>query len=152
MSRDYYAEINLHLVWHTKLSTSTLTPQVAKVVYEDLRSRIYRAAGVILHAVGGIETHVHLACSIPPTLTISQFVGELKGGSSFAVNQAFPALTERFAWQGGYGVVSFGTRDLDWVVRYVDHQKERHAKGRAVDRLERITEPEPEPTLVVQGR
>jgi putative transposase len=149
MARDYYAEINLHVVWHTKLSSPTLTESVAKVVYESLRSRVFRTAGVILHAVGGIETHVHLAMSIPPTLTISQFVGQLKGGSSHSVAEAFPARTEQFAWQGGYGVVSFGTRDLPWVVDYVLHQKERHARQKVIDRLELITEPEPE--LVVSG-
>jgi REP element-mobilizing transposase RayT len=147
MSRDYDAEINLHVVWHTKLSTPTLTPRVAEAVYADLRSRVLRTSGVILHAVGGIETHVHLAISIPPTLTISPFVGQLKGGSSHAVNQDFPALPEQFAWQGGYGVVSFGTRDLDWVVGYIRRQKEHHAKGTGIDRLERITEMEDEPVL-----
>src|SRR5262245_32421216 len=96
MARDYYAEINLHVVWHTKLSSPTLTPRVAKVVDDSLRSRISRTAGVICHEVGGIETHVQLALSIPPTLLISQFVGQLKGGSSHAVNEAFPALVERF--------------------------------------------------------
>src|SRR5690349_21345534 len=99
--------------------------------------------GVILHAVGGTEDHVHLALSVPPTLTISAFIGELKGGSSHAVNQTFPAMTQHFAWQGGYGVVSFATRDLEWVVRYVLNQKQHHADGRTHDRLER-TDPEPD--------
>jgi hypothetical protein len=66
----------------------------------------------------------------------------LKGGSSHTVNQMFPALVERFAWQVGYGVVSFGTRDLKWVVRYVRNQREHHACGKIEDRLERITEME----------
>jgi hypothetical protein len=41
-------------------------------------------------------------------------------------------------WQTGYGVVSFGTRDLDWVKDYVKNQRERHHRGRIEDRLERI--------------
>jgi hypothetical protein len=73
---------------------------------------------------------------------ISTFIGELKGGSSHAINQTFPALVERFAWQVGYGVVSFGTRDLKWVVHYIRNQKEHHACGNVQDRLERITEME----------
>jgi len=43
-------------------------------------------------------------------------------------------------WQAGYGVVSFGTRDLDWVKQYIRNQREHHASGKVVDRLERITE------------
>ena len=42
-------------------------------------------------------------------------------------------------WQTGYGVVSFGTRDLQWVKDYVKNQRDHHARGRFVDRLERIT-------------
>src|SRR5262249_23779387 len=47
-------------------------------------------------------------------------------------------------WQGGYGVVSFGTRDLEWVKAYVRNQKQHHAHGAVQDRLERITFPEEE--------
>ena len=42
-------------------------------------------------------------------------------------------------WQKGYGVVSFGTGDLDWVKLYISNQKEHHARGGVHDRLERIT-------------
>jgi putative transposase len=47
-------------------------------------------------------------------------------------------------WQTGYGVVSFGTGDLEWVKNYVRNQKERHASNQSVSRLERITHPEDE--------
>ena len=40
-------------------------------------------------------------------------------------------------WQTGYGVVSFGTKDLEWVVTYIRKQKEHHQKGTAVERLEK---------------
>jgi hypothetical protein len=36
-------------------------------------------------------------------------------------------------------VVSFGTKDLEWVVNYVRNQREHHGKQSVVDRLERIT-------------
>ena len=38
--------------------------------------------------------------------------------------------------------VGFGTRNLDWIKGYVRNQRERHAKGKVVDRLERIQDPE----------
>ena len=43
-------------------------------------------------------------------------------------------------WQTGYGAVSFGTGDLDWVKEYVRNQREHHAQGRIHDRLERIVQ------------
>jgi hypothetical protein len=62
----------------------------------------------------------------------------LKGASSHEANQklGYKALD----WQAGYGVVSFGTRDLPWVIDYVKNQRERHRTGRIETRLERIAQ------------
>jgi putative transposase len=143
MSRNYYSEINLHLVWHTKTSLPLLTPQVEPLAYRILKKRIVETPGAFVHEIGGTETHVHIAVSIPPTLTISEFVGQLKGGSSHDVNQATALKQKVLEWQAGYGVVSFGTRDLPWVVDYVRNQREHHARGTMQERLERVTQDEP---------
>jgi putative transposase len=139
MSHRYYSEINLHITWHTKHSAPTLTEELEKVAHRDIRDRAFATPSVVFHEVGGTETHVHVAVSIPPTLLISEWIGKLKGGSSHAVNQALPAQAEHFAWQEGYGVVSFGTQNLEWVIKYIRNQKEHHATGKnLVERLERI--------------
>jgi REP-associated tyrosine transposase len=140
MSRNFYSEINLHITWHTKESSPLLLPQVEAVVHHYLRGRCINTPGVFVHEIGGTETHVHLCVSIFPTITISEFIGELKGSSSHDANQKLASKV--LQWQSGYGVVSFGTRDLPWVNEYVRNQKERHGRGEIVDRLERITHPE----------
>src|SRR5438093_2891410 len=112
MARNYYAEINLHLVWHTKASAPMLTPKVEAIVWHYLRGRCINTPGVYIHEIGGIETHVHLAVTIAPTVLISEFVGQLKGASAHEVNQKLGDGGKVLQWQSGYGVVSFGTRDL----------------------------------------
>jgi putative transposase len=141
MSRNYYGEINLHIVWHTKLSQPMLTPQIERVAHQCIRQRIVGWPGAFIHEIGGTESHVHVVVSIAPTITISDFIGQLKGGSSHDVNQKVGS--KLLEWQGGYGVVSFGTKDLEWVKRYVRNQKEHHAKGEVHERLERTTTEEP---------
>lgn len=136
MARNYYAEINLHIVWHTKSSAPLLVPKVEAIVHHYLRGRCINTPGVYVHEVGGTETHVHLAVSLAPTITISEWVGQLKGSSAHEVNQKLSHKV--LDWQTGYGVVSFGTRHLDWIKEYVSNQKERHAQGKIVDRLERF--------------
>jgi putative transposase len=79
MSRNYYSEINLHLVWHTKNSLPLLTPTVEPLTHRLLRKRIIDTPEVFVHEIGGTETHVHLAVTIPPTLTISEWIGQMKG-------------------------------------------------------------------------
>jgi putative transposase len=140
MSRNYYAEINLHLTWHTKGSSPLLVPKVEAATHHALRGKCINTPGVYIHAMGGIETHVHLCISVAPTITPSELIGQLKGYSAHEVNQKFGSKV--LEWQTGYGVVSFGTRDLEWVKAYVLNQRERHATGQIVDRLERITEME----------
>ena len=119
MSRNYYSEIHLHIVWHTKLSRPLLSPNVEAVTHAYLRQRIINTPGVYVHEIGGTETHVHIAVSVAPTILISELIGQLKGASSHEVNQKVGESRKILEWQGGYGVVSFGTKDLEWVKAYV---------------------------------
>ena len=136
MSRNYYSEINLHIVWHTKGSAPLLVPKVEAIVHHYVRGRCINTPGVYVHEISGIETHVHLCVSIAPTILISDLVGKLKGSSSHEVNQKLGDKV--LDWQTGYGVVSFGTKDLEWVKNYVRNQRVRHARGQVEERLERI--------------
>ena len=87
MSHNYYSEINLHLTWHTKDSLPLLTEQLEPLVHRYVRQKIINEPGVFVHEIGGTETHVHIAATVPPTLLISEFVGRLKGASSHEVNE-----------------------------------------------------------------
>jgi putative transposase len=136
---SFYAEINLHIVWHTKESAPLLIPKVEAFVHHYLRGRCINTRGVYIHEIGGIEDHVHLCLSVPPTLLLSDFIGQLKGSSAHEANQKCGERCKVLEWQTGYGVVSFGTKDLEWVKSYVRNQRQHHAKGTAQDRLERIT-------------
>jgi putative transposase len=142
MARNYYSEINLHVVWHTKESLPLLTPEVEQLVHRHLRRKCVDAAGVYVHEIGGTENHVHLCLTVAPTVLVSELVGQLKGASSHEANQRVGGRRKVLNWQAGYGVVSFGTKDLEWVKAYVRNQREHHKRGRAQDRLERVTDEE----------
>jgi REP-associated tyrosine transposase len=137
MSLRAYSEINLHIVWRVKHDQPVLQDEIESQVQRFLRGRAVETAGVYFHAVGGTDDHVHLVVGIPPTLAISDWVGEIKGACSHTINHEI-ANRDMLHWQKGYGVVSFGTRDLPWVVSYVKEQRSRHAAGRAELRLERV--------------
>jgi putative transposase len=138
MTRNYYSEINLHLVWHTKGSAPLLVPDVETATHRWLKKKLVDTPGVFVHEIGGTETHVHLCMTVSPTIPISEFIGRLKGASSHEINQRSARRDRVLQWQAGYGVVSFGTRDLEWVKAYVRNQREHHAQGRIYERLERI--------------
>ncbi|MBE7516486.1 MAG: IS200/IS605 family transposase [Chloracidobacterium sp.] len=138
MSDSVYSEINLHITWHTKNNLPMITPRIEDRLYHFLIHKIIETPGAYLHAIGGIETHVHIGISLEPNILVSDWIGKLKGGSSYYINhEVQPKALE---WQRGYGIVTFGTRDLQWVVAYIiKNQKEHHRKGAIHERLERIT-------------
>ena len=137
MPRNVYSEIHLHITWHTKKSVPILVDDVERQLHRYLRGRIAKTDGAFVHAIGGIADHVHLAVSVPATLVISDWIGELKGASAYYINHEI-CNRRVLEWQTGYGVVSFGTKDVPWVVAYIRNQKAHHAADTVHERLERI--------------
>jgi REP element-mobilizing transposase RayT len=110
-----------------------LRDEIETQVHRTLRGQAIDEPGVFLHEIGGTDDHVHLVVTIPPTVLISEWIGQLKGSSSHYINHHV-ANRKALEWQSKYGVVSFGTKDLPWVVEYVRGQREHHAKGKTHER------------------
>jgi putative transposase len=144
MPHNYYSEINLHVTWHTKDGLPLLTPTVEPLVHRYIKQRLIHEKGVFVHEIGGIETHIHLVVTVPPTTVVSELIGQLKGASAHEINQQVGFHGKPLQWQAGYGVVSFGTGDLEWVKAYVRNQRRHHADGKTFDRLERFSVPNAE--------
>jgi REP element-mobilizing transposase RayT len=140
MSGHVYHEIYLHFNWHVKDDHPVLTAELEPIVHRFITDRCRQTKGVYFHGIGGTTTHIHLAVNIEPHVTISELVKALKGGSAHDTNQH--AGSRVLQWQRGYGVVSFGQKNLPFVLRYIASQKEHHAQGRTEDRLERNAEDE----------
>lgn len=131
MSNRSYAEINFHITWHTKDNFPFIDSKLEPELWSFIKDRIVKMPNVYFHTIGGIQDHIHLASSFYPPFEIDRWIGEIKGASSHEFGKALQ-------WQSGYGIVTFGTRDLEWVVGYIRNQKERHRSGRLSERLERI--------------
>ncbi|MFQ5502756.1 MAG: IS200/IS605 family transposase [Phycisphaerae bacterium] len=134
MSSQVYHEIFLDLNWHTKCDAPILKGEVESQTHEIIRSKYRDLKGVYCHAIGGTDTHVHLAVSIEPFITFSDMVQGLKGFSAYQVKRQIDS--KLLQWQRGYGVVSFGKRNLDWVRDYIARQREHHAQDCLIERLE----------------
>ena len=140
MASHVFHEIYIHLNWHTIGSRPLLVPRLEAEVHEFLFQRCRQTRGVYFHGIGGTETHVHLAINIEPSVCISDIVGDLKGACSHEMNER--AEHRALQWQRGFGVTSFGKKQLPWVLKYLADQKEHHRAGTVHDRLERVTEDE----------
>lgn len=141
MAHVFYSEIHLHVVWHTKNNEPLLTPEVEAEAHGLIRGKALETKGVIVHAINGTVNHVHLAVTVPPSVRPCDLIGQMKGASSHSMNQRYPGRP--WAWQNGYGVVSFATKVLPWVVAYIENQKTHHAEKTTQEALERTEEAEP---------
>ena len=75
--------------------------------------------------VGSTNDHVHIACSLLRTLTISNLLEEIKKTSSMWMKKQDQTL-RNFAWQSGYAVFSISQSQLPAVMCYIDNQPEHH--------------------------
>jgi putative transposase len=116
-----------HLVWATKGRMPLIDADREEIVRRSIRVSCHEHAALI-HGLGVMPDHVHLAVSIPPRLAISDVMHKIKGSSSHLINQVEKTDgRNQFAWQPEYGVLSFGERALADIVAYVENQRTRHA-------------------------
>jgi putative transposase len=130
-----YWSIHFHLVWSTKGRESFLVGSVAEMAEQSLRANC-RDHKVVVHALSVMPEHVHLAVSVPPSLSVSTLVSRLKGSSSHLIRHADIGANPDFSWQSEYGVLSFGEKQLPEVMKYIQIQESRHAAGKLWDKLE----------------
>ena len=100
------------------------------VVRDDVRGIIrtlckYKKVEIIAGAV--CANHVHLCVSIPPKLSVSDFVGYLKGKSALMIFDKHPEMGnkwDRSFWARGYYVSTIGNVDEETVKEYIRRQTE----------------------------
>jgi putative transposase len=141
-----YWQLFYHLIWSTKNRQPLLTSLVEKHIYGYLTSKAVGLQGVV-YALGGTTDHVHMIVSIPPAISVSKFVGQIKGVASTRFNKS--GIGEvRFEWQDEYGAFSFDAKRLPNFIAYVERQKEHHAEGTTIPLLERTSSENLGPRLV----
>ena len=99
---------------------------------DDLRAELHKQLGGVSKAldcppliVGGVDDHVHLLGCMGRTLSISEWVKELKRVTSIWIKQRDPKLAG-FQWQSGYGAFSVSHSEIDRVSDYIRRQPEHH--------------------------
>ncbi len=139
-----FARLYYHIIWGTEKREPLIKPEFETALHNVIAAKVTELGGQVF-AVGGVEDHVHVAGSIPPRIAVSNFVGQLKGNSSHFVNHVL-TLPYHFAWQSEYGVVTFGPKNLSFVVDYIHHQRQHHSVKSAWAYLEAVDVGEPEET------
>ncbi len=124
-----------HIVWIPKYRRKALYGRVRVDVREILRTLCkYKNVEIVAGSV--MPDHIHLVVAIPPKLTVSDFVGYLKGKSALQIFDRHPELATRYdrtMWARGYFVSTIADVDEETIKKYVEEQYEeskREEKGR----------------------
>jgi putative transposase len=88
-------------------------------------AEVARGLGCEAYRVGGVADHVHLALTLPRTVTQSDLIKELKTSSNHWLGRQ-EVRYAGFAWQRGYGIFSVGKSQLDALIDYFDKQEKHH--------------------------
>jgi putative transposase len=117
-----------HIVFAPKYRFRILTGAIAEMVERDIRAlSAWRAVEVWELSVQ--PDHVHLVCSIPPKVSVSDFMGLLKGKLAIKLFKSYPKLRKKpywgnHFWSRGYFVSTVGV-DEEMIRRYVRYQEDR---------------------------
>ena len=128
---------------HTKYYTRyhiIFTPKYRrKIIYNSLRkdigeylSKLCKYKGVKLIEGHLMSDHVHMLVSIPLKLSVSQFMGYLKGKSTTMIYEQFPELKYKYKqrefWCKGQYVDTVGKNE-GRIAEYIKHQLEEDRLG-----------------------
>jgi putative transposase len=83
--------------------------------------------GCIPIQIGGVSDHVHLLTTLSRTISLADFVKEVKRVSTTWIQER-GGLFRQFHWQAGYGCFSVSESQMQAVVRYIENQDDHHRK------------------------
>ncbi|MCK5320492.1 IS200/IS605 family transposase [Candidatus Parcubacteria bacterium] len=134
MPQTFY-KLYYHIIWATKKRLPLINPEIEKLIKKYVPNKITEYNGKQL-ALNMVEDHIHLLVSIPPKISIADFVHKIKGSSSHHINALQGG--KNFYWQSGYGIVSLSEKGVPFVKQYINNQKQKHQNNDLVDILEYI--------------
>ncbi len=115
-----------HIVFIPKYRRKIMYGKVREDIREILKTLCgYKKVEIIEGAV--CSDHIHMCLSIPPKLSISEFVGYLKGKSALMIFDKHPEMGDKWNrtfWARGYFVTTLGYRNEETVKKYIQEQQE----------------------------
>ena len=120
-----------HIVFTPKYRFRILTGDVGAAIEQDLR-QVCSWKEVEIDEMSVQADHVHMVVSIPPRLSVSDFMGVLKGKTAIRVFKSHPNLKKKpywgnHFWSRGYFVNTVGINE-EMIRRYVKYQEEEERK------------------------
>jgi putative transposase len=117
-----------HLVWAPKYRKRILTGAVGQRM-KELLQEIAQAHDITIEEMEVSQDHVHIFCSFPPRLSISQVMTRFKSLSARAIFREHPQVKKQLwggeFWEEGYFARTVGDKVTAEVIKkYIQHHRD----------------------------
>ena len=120
-------DIQYHIVWTTKYRYRVLNGKVSLRARELIRQSCNSMDVTIIKGSIGRE-HIHILVSVPPSLSVSKLVQQLKGKTSRVLLSEYKDLKKRYwgqhLWAAGYFCRTVGTVTQEIIKDYIENQSD----------------------------
>ena len=119
-----YTQILYHIVFATKNRKPVLHKARRDDLYKYIWGIIEKRVGHP-YRIGGVDDHVHILCSLHPSVALADLIKEIKVASAHWIKTetAFPDFEQ---WQSGYGAFTCSINSKERITEYIKGQEEHH--------------------------
>ena len=121
-----------HTKWNCKYHIVFAPKYRRQIIYGKIKTdigiilrKLCQRKGVEIHEASACPDHIHMLVSIPPKLSVSQFMGYLKGKSSLMIFDRHANLKYKYGnrqfWCTGYYVDTVGRNKKPKLQLQVEH-------------------------------
>lgn len=113
-------------VWGTRSNRNILDPSGQMKLYAYIAG-LLKNKRCHPYALNGTNDHIHIVTSMPPSLSVSMVIKDIKLSTSSFIKRS--GIFESFeGWQDGFGSFTYSKSALPNLINYVKQQKEHHRK------------------------
>jgi len=126
--------VYIHLVFSTKERRAFLRDKTVRDALHAYLGGISKQLECPPIRIGGVEDHVHVLARFGRTITLAEWVKELKRVSNLWLKDKGREWDD-FQWQGGYAAFSVSRSNLAQVTEYIANQAEHHREQTFQDEI-----------------
>ena len=119
-------ECKYHIVFAPKFRRQVIYGAI-KADMANMLSTLCKRKGVEIIEAECCPDHIHMLVRIPPNISVSSFMGYLKGKSTLMIYDRHPELQSKWDkafWARGYYVETIGNITEEAVQKYIREQAE----------------------------
>ena len=120
-----------HIIWVPKYRLRIMTGKISETVRECIIVFVEQQGGEVIE-LNVQQDHVHLLAMVPPKVSISNFVGTIKGRTAIKILDVFRHLKQKpywgnHFWARGYCVDTVGL-NAEMICKYIQFQEAQEKK------------------------